>query len=400
MRPQGASTITRLHSSTLGNTLPPRTKAIWPLLVGILLVIASAYVRIVFRDVITTDLDFHILPWFAKLQKHGPFVGLGKDFYNYTPPYLYLLAIGTVAARWLAPVIIVKLISTAFDIACGYVIYRIVRLWRAQGYLPHLAAAVFFAAPTVVANTGIWGQADSTFMLFILLFLYLMLVGRPLPSMLALGVALAFKPQAIFFGPFVLLMLLWRKIRWFDLAAIPIAYAASMLPAVLAGRTWTEVLTVYANQAGSGKALTHNAATLYVFIPKSAFSVLLVPAIALAFLTALAWVYFSWRATSRTDKTAVLLAALISASLTPFFLPNMHDRYFFAADVISILLAFAVPAFWIVAFLFQLSSGLSYSIYLLSATPDVLPVAAACNIAILLLLLGAQGRIGRPREPT
>ena len=96
----------------------------------------SVAVRIATRAVITSDLDFHILPWYAKLQKHGPLVGLGKDFYNYTPPYLYLLSLATLTSSFLHPVIAVKLISTAFDVYAAYMIFRIVRLKYAAGYLP------------------------------------------------------------------------------------------------------------------------------------------------------------------------------------------------------------------------------------------------------------------------
>jgi Gpi18-like mannosyltransferase len=371
-----------------------------PVAVALALVGLSVGIRVATRGIITTDLDFHILPWYAKLQRHGAFLGLGKDFYNYTPPYLYLLALATLTSSFLHPVIAVKLISTGFDLYAAYMIYRIVRLRYADGYLPHLAAAIYFAAPTVVANTGIWGQADSTYAAFLLTCLYCLLIQRPLPAIILFGIALAFKPQAIFFIPFLLLLALWKRIPWYYSALVPVVYAGLMIPAVAAGRTWPEVLTTYAEQAGGGKGLTHNAATLYVFAPKSAFEQLIGPAVLLAMLVALLWVLFSWVKTRRSDLSATLLIALISVTLVPFFLPNMHDRYFYLSDTISIPLAFLMPELWFVPILFQLVSGLSYSIYLFSASPAILQTAALINIGTLLLLLGKQASLRRATPTT
>ncbi len=377
-----------------GVALPDNLREWLPLALAVLLVALSVGIRIATRGVITSDLDFHILPWYAKLQKHGPLVGLGKDFYNYTPPYLYLLALATLTSSFLHPVIAVKLISTAFDLYAAYVIFRIVRLKYARGYLPHLAAAIFFAAPTVVANSGIWGQADSTYAAFLLTCLYLLLVDRPLPAILFFGIALAFKPQAIFLIPFLFLLALWKRIPWYYSLLVPLVYALMMAPAVAAGRTWAEVLTTYVDQAGSGKGLTHNAATMYVFIPKGAFAQLIGPAVLLAMLIALVWVLAGRLRTKQPDRAGIVLLALISVTLVPFFLPNMHDRYFYLSDCMSIVLAFWMPGLWFVPILFQLVSGLSYSIYLFSASADVLPAAGLINAVTLLILLRKQAMLG------
>ena len=364
-----------------------------PLVIAAALLALSVAVRLANRTVITTDLDFHILPWYAKLQKFGPLVGLGKDFYNYTPPYLYLLALGTLTSELMAPVTAVKLISTAFDLYCAYVIYRIVRLKYLDGYLPVLAAAVFFAAPTIMANSGIWGQADSTYTSFLLTSLYFLLVQRPVPAVLFFGISLAFKPQAIFVAPFLLLMLLWRRIPWWSIATIPAVYVVLMWPAVFFGRTWTEVLTIYSDQAGSGKGFTHNAPNLFVFVPKVGFDRWIGPIVVLAIGVALAWVVLSWWQSRTTDRAELLLLALVSVELVPFLLPNMHDRYFYLADTLSIVLAFMMPDVWFIALLFQLVSGLSYSIYLYSASPDNLVLAAAINVLTLVVLLVRQSMI-------
>lgn len=392
----------RDRHSPVADTHPPsnvRLRALAPLVVAGILVAVSIGVRVATVGVVTSDLEVHILPWYAKLQKHGIFVGLGKDFYNYTPPYLYLLALATLTSRFLSAVTAVKLISTVFDVYTAFMIYKIVKLQRPEGYLPHLAAAIFFAAPTVIANTGIWGQADSTFTAFLLTCLYFLLTGRPLLAVVFFSIALAFKPQAIFFSPLLLLLILWKRVPWYYTILVPVVYALMMWPAVAMGRTWAEVFTTYSSQAGSGKGLTHNAPTLYVFIPKSTFELFIRVGVALAIAVVLTWIVYSWLKTVRRDRPAILLLALVSVTLTPFFLPNMHDRYFYLADTISIVLAFCMPGTWFFPILFQLVSGLSYSIYLLSASPDNLIVAAVLNVIALGLLLLRQASMSGRREP-
>jgi Gpi18-like mannosyltransferase len=50
----------------------------------------------------------------------------------------------------------------------------------------------------------------------------------------------------------------------------------------------------------------------------------------------------------------------------PFFLPRMHERYFYLADVISLLYAFYNPRRWYLPVLIILASTLSYMPYLSS----------------------------------
>lgn len=359
----------------------------WPLLVAAVLVLISLYLRYVTRGMTNSDMEAKVLVWYAKLQRHGPLVGIGKDFYNYTPPYVYLLALATLTSSFLAPLTAVKIIALVFDIVCAVLVFMIVRLHRPQGYLPVFAAVAFFSAPTFLVNSAVWGQADSTFAAFMLACFYCFLVGKPLLGVVFFSVGLAIKPQGIFFSPLLLLMLLWGRMRWYHVLAIPLAYAVTMSPAVVLGRTWYEVFTAYASQADAGKALTHNAANIYVFIPREAYGWLLWPAAAGAFVIVLAWVWFTWRKTVRFDAPALTLIALVCVTIVPFFLPNMRERYYYLGDILSLVLAFMLPSFWPVPVLFQAFSMLSYSMFLWEGPRSNLQVATLLSFLTLILLL-------------
>ncbi len=367
-----------------------QARSLAPLVLAGLLLGISIAVRILARDVITSDLEVFVLRWYAKFQELGIRAGLGKDFYNYAPPYVYLVALATLTSRLMPAVISIKLISTAFDAFSAFMMYKIVRLRFPEGYLPLLAAALLFAAPTVVANTAVWGQADSTYTAFLLTCLFFMLSKKPLPAMFFLAVSFAFKPQAIFLLPLFAVVALRKEVPWYAFLLLPGVYALGAAPAVAFGRTWPEIIDIYLSRPGEGKALTHNAASAYVFVPQSAVSVLGGAGLVLGATVVLLWMVYTWRSTRHMDGGTLLLLALISVTLTPFVLPNMHDRYFYPSDVVSIALAFSLPELWFVPVLFQVISGLSYSIYLLSASADNLAMAAGLNLCALVILVARQ----------
>lgn len=366
-----------------------------PLLVAAVLVLVSIAIRIAFRGVLTSDMDVHVLRWYAKFKQLGIGVGLGKDFYDYSPPYMYLVALATFTSPFLSALTSIKLIATAFDIYLAFVMFKIVRLRFPEGYLPYLAAGIWFSAPTILANAAVWGQADSVYMAFLLTCIYLILIDKPLPAMLFFSIGFAFKPQPFFLVPLLLLLVLWRRMPWYLFVLVPVIYALAVWPAVAFGRTWIEVIDLYLARPAAGKALTHNAATAYAFIPRSALGMLGGPGLAIAAIPVLAWILYTWRSTKRFDRSTLLLLAVISVTLTAFVLPNMHDRYFYPADTLSIALAFTLPELWFVPVLFQVISGLSYSIYLLSASADNVGVAAGLNLLVLTLLIIKQIQLNR-----
>jgi hypothetical protein len=143
-----------------------------------------------------------------------------------------------------------------------------------------------------------------------------------------------------------------------------------------------EVATIYLTQASTQSMLTYSAANLH-FFPHYFFMHLgwwpeAIPAIAkmgVAF-TALLSLVFAWKASrGQLEPEALLLAALVSALIAPQFLPYMHNRYFFAADVLAIVLALWRPAvYWPAALLMQASSFATYISFLWGAQLMANPV--------------------------
>src|SRR6185295_18749525 len=92
----------------------------------------------------------------------------------------------------------------------------------------------------------------------------------------------------------------------------------------------------------------------------------------------------------------------------PFFLAEMHERYFYLADVLTIVMAFYVRRYWPVAMVVSACSLLSYAPFLWHKTIVALPLVAFAEflavIATGLFFVSIVGRGSdkwpRVRHPT
>ncbi len=173
---------------------------------------------------------------------------------------------------------------------------------------------------------------------------------------MAFSIAFIFKPEAMFFAPFLLLMLLRRKIQWRSLFIVPAVYLVSMLPAVFAGRSFTDLLMVYYRQAGNRRGLRNVLPNLAIWYPNglSPFAGNLITVLAVLLILAIV-LYFKRLEVDMTDDMIVSLA-LLSVLLVPYVLPWMNERCYYMADVLSVIYAFFFPEKFYVPILTVLSS--------------------------------------------
>jgi Gpi18-like mannosyltransferase len=360
-------------------------------IIGLLLIAISIMVRICVLPIPNGDMKNFNLIWYQVLVDNGIGETLATSFTNYSPPYTYLLALATLSKDVIPPLIAIKLIAILFDILGMYIVYRIIKIKYSNGSIPLLAAAVYFSAPTVIINSSLWGQADSIYTCFLLLCLYFILTERSAFSMAAFGLAFSVKAQALFLAPFLLVMILRKKISWKSIAIPPFIYILAILPVVFFGRGFMEALFVYLNQAGSYKVLSANAPNFYIIFPKESYDMVMPVGLTIAAIAILYWVYWSfYRAKSELTKGNILLLATISTAMAPFLLPKMHDRYFYPADIFSILLAFFIPELWFLPLLYQVISTAATSVFLFNSSDAFLLGAALLNAVAIAYLLKFQ----------
>ena len=126
-----------------------------PVFIGLLL-LASLIVRRYSLPVISLDMQAGLFDWYGFILKRG-FVGAFKEnFALYTPPYLYLLWLGTLVDGIVSRVTLIKTISMLFDVLCAFYVYKITALKYPDSRVPWLAAVLAFSLPTVILNSSYW----------------------------------------------------------------------------------------------------------------------------------------------------------------------------------------------------------------------------------------------------
>lgn len=339
-----------------------------PVYMHVLLAVITGAVllgKISLLDYVSDDYSIFLSDWIYDYSQMGLRQGLGWYIASdYTPPYLYLLQIISRLEDYPWQYM-VKAASIAFEILLCYVLMKLAALRvkgeGAQLMIYHIASIL----PTVVFNGAYWGQCDVIYTSLCLLGVYLALTKRSARSMLAFGVALSFKLQVVFFLPVLLPLWLRRDIKLRHLVLIPVGYMAMMIPALLGGKSLHHVLTVYLQQAGAYNFITMNAPNLYQFLPGLDSGLLydmfgaMAMALGFAIMMIMCAVVCVYR--RRLTEESTLLACVLMLAGIPFFLPKMHERYTFGADVLSLVLAAYCPRRIVLPLCFGLASYAAYT---------------------------------------
>lgn len=128
---------------------------------------------------------------------------------------------------------------------------------------------------------------------------------------------------------------------------------------------------IYIKQSGEYPALNESSASVFSFFPNAygtEAQVLSVAGILIAGLVALTIMVVMYRSREMTNQKLFLLSVM-GALFIPYFLPHMHERYFYLADVLSTLYALYYPRHWYLPVLIVAASFFSYMPYLSSVVP-------------------------------
>ena len=311
----------------------------------------------------TLDYQDFLSKWVAFYRDNLGFRSLSYPLGNYNIPYLYFLCFFSYLP--IRDLFLIKLLSIFFDVVLAFAASSLLALC---GGGTRSRLCCFFAVlflPTVVLNGALWGQCDSIYVSLALLGLWLALSDRPVLSVLCFALSFGFKLQAVFLLPVMAVLWFRGSCRLWHFALFPLFYIALVLPAVLLGKPFLETLTLYLSQADSvGSALNYNSPSIYAFFwrsPQTQDAANLGIVGAVTYMLSLLLVCFFRR--RRLSPRAVVAAAFLFAAGIPFLLPHMHDRYFFGADVLSVVLGFGCLLCVPCALLMQYASLLSYYAY-------------------------------------
>ncbi len=363
--------------------------------------IALAFVlRGAAMDYETLDYQDFLAAWVDYFRQNGGFAALRESIGNYNVPYLVYLA--AISSSALKDLYLIKLFSILFDIVLAWSVMRITAHFSKSAWRQIGAFCAVLLWPTVILNGSLWGQCDSIYVGFAVLSIAMALEDRPWLSIAAMGASFAFKLQAVFFIPALLLFFLRGKIKWQHLLAFPVVNVILVLPAVLQGRGLWDALTVGLNQTGSiGDGLNYNSPSVFSFFrnvinPEEAATFGIIAA---ALVIAMIAVVFFWKRHTASDL-ALLMGTTLLAIAIPFFLPHMHDRYFFGADMFTLALGCSALPLMPLALLSEFASGLGYHAYLKMRYLLLMHWGAwALIIAMGVLVFSLTKELGTKPEP-
>ena len=370
-------------------------------LVSVLLVAAAFTVRGLCLDYMTLDYKDFLSKWVDFYRQNGGFKALHYPLGNYNIPYLYFLCLFSYSS--INDLYLIKLLSIFFDVLLAY--GAMMLLSKVRESIPARIACFFTVLflPTVILNGSLWSQCDSIYVSLALLAIYFALDDRPILSVLCFTLSFGFKLQAVFLLPAMAVLWLKGKYKLWHFLLFPVFYVLLVLPAVALGKPFLETLTLYASQTGSiGDGLNYNSPSVYAFFQYDPNVTDLAATSRIGIIAAFVFmgVILVVCAIKRHELTngVILAVSVLFAVGIPFLLPHMHDRYFFAADVLTVVMAYAYVKYSAAAPLTQFASLLGYHAYLKMRYLLLMDHGARALIVVLMLsivlfvqLLSAHG---------
>ncbi len=326
------------HQVIRAEALQPAAKPLpWSLRLAAIAAVAF-YLHAICWWIVPPDMKLYLFPWYEHIVQSGPLGAFAEPFSNYTPPYLYLMAAGSLANGFLSPMTVIKLLAVA---GTAFLAFSVATLLKAMGADPKRAASIFLL-PTVFLNAALLGQCDALWAGACVLAVASMIRGRSVAALVWCGVAIAFKAQAAFVAPFFIGVLVGRRTPLWQWGIPPLVYGLLMAPAWLLGWPAADFALIYVRQV-EFFSFPGNLANPWIWgteFARAAAQNLYFLGYAATAVAAVAIGIFA--ASSVRRPKVLLLLALLSAMAMPWLLPKMHERYFFLADVLAFTLALAL----------------------------------------------------------
>jgi Gpi18-like mannosyltransferase len=345
------------------------------------------------------DMAEFLIPWYRHIVETGRLAAFAEPFSNYTPPYLYLLSAATLFDGLAEPQTIIRSLSLLITAALGLSLRALLLAAGTERRVADLSTFAPFLLPSAIINAAMLGQCDALWSAPCLMAVAAALRRKPGQMLTWCGVAFAIKAQSAFIAPFALGALLGMRASLRVWLVAPAAYLACLVPALMLGWPIEHILSVYLRQsqhfAGQASVSAANPWLMLTYAGVARPALILPLASGLALLAGI-----GVTAVTRTAQLSQLLRlALLSALAMPFLLPQMHERFFFLADMLGLALALTNrdARSIILAALVQLGSLLSLLAYITGETAlrleaglgtPVLAIGAfLCFTAALVLLI-------------
>ncbi len=348
-----------------------------------MLTAALVYLRVSLLPFKSIDYNEFLSKWVFKMRNVSFIEGLALEIGDYNLPYMLILAI--ISRFKCTDIILIKALSCFFDVVCAFIVMKLVALKPLKIHWQIVSFILVLAAPTVILNGAYWSQCDVIYTALCLASMYFAIKEKGWLSVIFFTLGFVFKMQSIFIVPALIICLLAKKIKPLQLTAAPIVLIVTALPALIAGRSVESIIDIYRTQLTEYPQLVLNAPTVFQFVGNVEYESLKTFGIFLAGTVSLVFVYLVYNYRQNIKTCDWISIFYISAVIMPFFLPAMHDRYFFVADVMSILVFMYDKRKWYVPLVTIFASIVSYVYFLMHSF--VLLDQRYTAIALLVVLI-------------
>jgi len=401
------ASLQQVHTDESAAQFPPMPYRSTVLVIACVLFVIAVTIRILNIHFLTGDGAL-LSVWFVYLYEHG-FGGLATIDSDYGVTYLTLLWVTTKFG--LGPITSVKLIAYVFDAALAALTYFILKDRGSSVQTSLLLAACALFIPTVILNGAIWGQCDVIYTVFCLASWLAATKNRQVAAWALFGIAMSFKIQAVFLLPF--LVLHYYRTNWdgaerhkllivnrlSPLAAV-LSFFICQSPGLIAGRRLGDMLSSYfvffSSTSGNMKAIYRGGiANVWQLVGRETGPIIWITttAVLFTFVLVLLLLLATLMRVKRGSLEEVYLLPVVLMVMIPYFLPYMHERYFFAAEVFAAIFAFITRnrVLAATAVVLQITSFIGYAEVLFQPDPVTLSVTPAMmsvvNAGVLLLLI-------------
>jgi Gpi18-like mannosyltransferase len=217
--------------------------------------------------------------------------------------------------------------------------------------------------------------------------LYFLYEEKSSLSMLCYGMAFALKLQTLFVFPMYVFLWVKKKYRIEQFLFLPAVYGLMCIPSFLAGKNLRSLLLVYVEQGNTEPwMLSWNWPNIYLlFGPTNFFETYATAGVIGTLIVLMLVLYAMVKRNVSAEKPMILKGMLLFAVVVPYFLPYMHERYGFLADILAVILAFTEPGTWYIAVCQVFLSLTAYTGYLHGAS--VVPQTVYCFIMTALVIV-------------
>lgn len=311
--------------------------------------IISMLIRIRGLNVLSTDMKGPLLRWFYLIKNNGGLKALALNIGDYNMPYLTIMALLTYIP--ISPIISLKMVSIIFDYLLAISSVKLINEMLKERYSKKIGITLYsliVLLPTVFLNSAYWGQCDSIYVTFIVISLIYLIKERYILSFVFLGISFAFKLQFIFVLPvYVLYYLSKKEMNLKNFFVIPLVNIIMCIPSILLGKGILDCLKVYLNQTKEyNYSISLNFPGIYsllfnarkednlVMLPNQWISKFMIVLVGIIFFSIALYVIIK---KVKFNDNLIIESVVWSVIMCTFFLPYMHDRYAYIADVLSIV---------------------------------------------------------------